>query len=354
MTRIVHVINSLAQIGGAERLVLDLAKCSKERPVTVISWWGRDNSLMASDVDGAIDLIAVCPFNWKALTRALNAIKRAEVVHLHLFPTLYLGPFINKPTLYTEHNTWNRRRDRPALRPIERWCYSRINKVVAISKATANALTDWLGEPPPKLSVISNGVRLSRFDNVPRRHRGGPVVLGMAARFSFEKDHRTLIEAMAYLPNSYSLRLAGDGELFENIKMFARQQGVFDRVDFAGVIQDMPEFYRSLDLYVQSSKYDGFSLVAVEAMASGLPTLVSDIEGLRCTVGNVQLLFPAADAHALARLITRIAQDAELYESLAIYCVGQSQKFSITEVANHYEFAYAELAEVGRPPSNGG
>jgi glycosyltransferase involved in cell wall biosynthesis len=324
MTRVVHVINSLARIGGAERLILDLVECSKARPVPVITWWGRDNSLINSANRGSIDLIALRPFRWKALRRAFRALRQAQVVHLHLFPTLYLGPFINRPILYTEHNTWNARRDRPLLRPLERWCYSRIDKVVAISKETATALSCWLGKDPPGLSVIPNGVRLSRFDNVPKQHHEGAMILGMAARFAVEKDHRTLIEAMSHLPQTYSLRLAGDGKLLEEMKSFARQLGVFDRIEFAGVLQDMPGFYRGLDLYVQSSKFDGFSLVALEAMASGLPALVSDIDGLRSTVGNRQLLFPPADAHALAARIREICQNRELYESLAVFCSLQS------------------------------
>jgi glycosyltransferase involved in cell wall biosynthesis len=346
MTRVVHVINCLARIGGAERLILDLAECSTERPVPVITWWGRDNSLIESDIGGCIELIALRPFSWKALKRAFGALRRAQVVHMHLFPTLYLAPFISRPILFTEHSTWNGRRNRPALRPLERWCYGHIDKVVAISKETATALTDWLGKSPAGLSVIPNGVRLSRFDNVPRRRRfGETIVIGMAARFAAQKDHRTLIQAFTYLPYAYRLRLAGDGELFDEMKEYARQLSVADRVDFAGVVQNMPEFYRSLDLYVQSSRYDGFSLVAVEAMASGLPTLASDIDGLRTTVGNPQLLFSAANARELAQLIGRISENNELYESLARYCVSQSRQFDISNAAKLYDAAYAELAK---------
>jgi len=344
MIKVVHVINCLARIGGAERLVFDLAEHSQERPVQVISWWGRDNSLIKGGT-ASIELISLRPFTWKALRLAIRALRRAHVVHLHLFPTLYLGPFIKTPVMFTEHNTWNARRDRPLLRPLERWCYSRIDKVVANSEETGAALARWLGRSPPGLSVIPNGICLGRFGNQPRQHQTGNVILGMAARFAVEKDHRTLIEAMSYLPNSYRLRLAGDGQLLEEMKAFARELEVHHRIEFIGVVEDMPAFYASLNLYVQSSRHDGFSLVAVEAMASGLPTIASDVDGLRGTVGNQALLFPLANARALAQRILEISESAELYESLSKYCVTRAQQFDVSITARLYDSAYATLAE---------
>jgi len=341
---VVHFINNLAAIGGAERLVLDLAACAPVRPVTVITWYGRDNSLLQFDTHQSVRLIALRPFKPSALLQAIRAIKRADVLHLHLFPTLYLGPFLKKPTLFTEHNTWNGRRDHAWLRPIERWCYRRIDKIVAISPATAISLEEWLGLAPSRVSVIANGIRLDRFDRIPRIHTGDRVVIGMAARFSREKDHPTLLRALAILPSNYRLKLAGDGPLRKPLQELAAQLGVLDRIEFLGVVADMPAFYRSIDIYVQSSNCDGFSLVAVEAMASGVPTIGSDIPGLRDTIGTPDLLFAHGDAQDLARRVRGIGENAANYASMARYCVERAGLYSIEKTAEQYAAAYEAVA----------
>jgi glycosyltransferase involved in cell wall biosynthesis len=222
MKTVVHFINCLPAIGGAERLILDLADCAKVRPVTVIAWFGKDNSLLQFDTRRSVDLISLRPLKLRELFRAIGAVRRADVVHLHLFPSLYLAPLMKKPTLFTEHNTWNGRRDHAWMRPIERWCYSYIDKVIAISPATAESLQEWLGFSPARLSVIPNGIRLDRFDRKPRKIIGDRVVIGMAARFVRQKDHGTLVRAMGILPSNYRLKLAGDGPLRKKLENLAR------------------------------------------------------------------------------------------------------------------------------------
>lgn len=344
LLRVVHIINSLPAIGGAERLVVDLAHQSALRPVPVITWFGQDNSLVA-DKSEDVELIPLRPFRIRQLVRAATAIRNADVVHAHLFPTQYLSGLLPRPVIFTEHNTWNRRRDRPWLRPIERWSYARFAKVVAISDETGRALSAWLGRPPPLLETIPNGIRLGRFSARPRPlPTRDDFVIGMGARFSGEKDHATLIRAVSLLPTRFRLRLAGDGPLREQLQELTKSLGITERVDFPGVTRDMPAFFRSLDAYVQSSRFDGFSIVSVEAMASGLPTIASDIDGLRDTIGEPRALFLAGDATALATLVRTVAESPELYRLLSSHAVAQASRFDIVATARRYARAYAAVA----------
>jgi glycosyltransferase involved in cell wall biosynthesis len=169
-------------------------------------------------------------------------------------------------------------------------------------------------------------------------------VLGMAARFSAEKDHETLLRAVTLLPDRFRLRLAGDGPLKDQLKALAGTLGLANRVDFPGVARNMPEFFHGLDAYVQSSRFDGFSIVAVEAMASGLPTIASDIDGLRDTIGDPRALFSAGDATALAMLVRSLADSADLYRALSEHAVHQSARFNIATTARRYTRAYAAVA----------
>jgi glycosyltransferase involved in cell wall biosynthesis len=340
--KVVHLINGLPRIGGAERLILDLAECSGSRPVPVITWRTSDNSLLELDTQGALDLVPLWPPSLVQLRRACKVLREADVVHVHLFPSLYLTPFLRRPSIYTEHNTWNRRRDMPWLRAWERFVYRRFSKVVCISSETAHTLQAWLGEDPPACEVIPNGIRLSRFSMSPRRLPNHPPYrIGMAARFAVEKDQATLINAMPFLPETYRLVLGGRGPLQPDLEDQVRALGLTARVAFVGTAPDIREFFSGIDLYVQSSKWDGFSIVTVEAMASGLPALVSDIDGLRNTVGRHEMLFPAGESQSLARRIRAIVEDPALYDALAAYAVSRAATFDVRDTGRRYDEAYA-------------
>jgi glycosyltransferase involved in cell wall biosynthesis len=340
--KVVHLINGLPRIGGAERLILDLAECSERRPVSVVTWRTSDNSLLELDTHGALDLVSLWPPSLVQLRRARKILQEADLVHVHLFPSLYLAPFLKRPTLYTEHNTWNRRRGMPWLRAWERFVYRRFSKVVCISSETAHTLQAWLGEDPPACEVIPNGIRLSRFA-MSRRYPPNrpPYTIGMAARFAVEKDQATLIRAMPFLPETYRLVLGGRGPLQPELEDQVKVLGLAARVAFIGVVPDIREFFSGIDLYVQSSKWDGFSIVTVEAMASGLPALVSDIDGLRNTVGRPEMVFSAGDAQSLAQGIRAIVEDPTLYDALAAYAVSRAAAFDVRNTARRYDRAYA-------------
>jgi glycosyltransferase involved in cell wall biosynthesis len=342
--KVVHIINSLPSLGGAERLVLDLATRATHRPVPVITWWDADNSLLRQDDSSALDLIALRPFRLANLRRAVRVVRDSQVVHFHLFPSQYLIHLFRKPSLFTEHNTWNRRREYKLLRPLERHCYRRFSKVIAISDAVGHSLCDWLRETPPRLETIENGIALDRFSRRLRTCPTAEVKIGMAARMCDQKDHDTLIKALALLPARYRLRLAGDGPLRPAIERLAAQLGVSARVEFVGVVTDMPAFYESLDIYVQSTHWDGFSLVVVEAMGSGLPTLASDVVGVRDVVANSQALFPLGDAPRLAERIATIAENPDIYGQMSASALARAHRFDIQRTAQEYQRAYEEVA----------
>lgn len=138
--------------------------------------------------------------------------------------------------------------------------------------------------PENKISIIYNGVSLHKFSTdvsplIPSRK--GEIVLGCAGRLSEEKGHIHLLELLSELQgSSYKFRLiiAGEGRLLHSLEEKARDLNVDQQVEFIGFIEDMPAFYKSLDIFLLSSRYEGFSNVINEAMASSLPVVVFDIK----------------------------------------------------------------------------
>lgn len=339
------MINAMPAVGGAERLILSMSEGAEHRPVPVITWFGTDNSLLRQDERGTLSLISLRPFSLSEFRRARAVLRECDVVHVHLFPSLYTAPLFSRPTVYTEHNTWNRRRDHAWARPLEKLIYRRLSRIVAISDATRDALSEWLELPSSEIDVIPNGIRLDHFRRVPRsRRNSATVTLGMAARFAPEKDHRTLIRAMTHLPSHFILKLAAEGQLKPEAEREVRKLGLESRVQFVGNVTDIREFFSGIDVYVQSANADGFSIVAVEAMASGLPTLGADIPGLRDTIGHSRLTFRHGDPSALAEAVIAVTRDDESYGRATTHAVGQAARFDIRETARKYQQVYDSMA----------
>jgi glycosyltransferase involved in cell wall biosynthesis len=120
----------------------------------------------------------------------------------------------------------------------------------------------------------------------------------------------TLLRAMPELPDCF-LALAGDGPLRPELETLAQDLGVADRVRFLGRIPDIPALLATADLYAQPSRFEGFPRATGEAMATGLPVVVSDGAGFSELVGDVAIRFPIGDAVALARAVRQAIAEKE-------------------------------------------
>ena len=153
---VVHIINNLDVGGGAQSLVKDICNNGKYNH-TVIT---LEKSLLKYD-----DILSLNLF--RQPIKSLRMIFFSDVIHFHLFPCLYLAPlFFYKKKVFTEHNTFNRRRKYKVFRLIASFFYLIYSKLFFITNGTKNALEEWLiGERlKAKLEIIYNGVDFSAFD----------------------------------------------------------------------------------------------------------------------------------------------------------------------------------------------
>lgn len=135
------------------------------------------------------------------------------------------------------------------------------------------------------------------------------LVLIYAAEFSGRKNQKMLISAMPDLPNAVLL-LPGRGALLDDCRTLAQQKGVADRVRFPGFTSNIEQYYRAADLCVSSSRSEGLPFNVMEAMACGLPAVLSDVKGHEDLVrsGENGLLFPYDDQNAFIRAVKQAAE----------------------------------------------
>lgn len=114
-------------------------------------------------------------------------------------------------------------------------------------------------------------------------------VIGHVGRFMTQKNHRFLIEIFAAVldkkPNT-KLLLVGGGELFDEIQSYSKQMGVFDKVIFTGVTDQVSQYMQAMDVFVFPSLFEGLPLTMVEAQTSGIRCFISDRVPAECILTN--------------------------------------------------------------------
>lgn len=351
--KILHIISSL-EIGGAQRLLADLLPLmEKENDVTLLLNKIVNNDFECSVREAGVRIISIDQPNLYSLTNLFSLIKWIkgyDIVHVHLFPTLYWVAFASFFTrtnfIYTEHSTSNRRRGKWYLRLFERFIYNRYNKIISISEKTQESLMNWLGvhNDDNRFVVVNNGVNLSAFQNV-KKEKLYPQTLIMIARFVPAKDQKTIIRAVQLLDKDAHVIFVGDGESIEECKFLARELNVDDRVHFVGAQLDVPYWLAKADIGIQSSMWEGFGLTAVEMMAAGLPVIASDVDGLKQVVEGAGELFPCGDYRKLSEIINKLISNKEYYNNIKSKCIERSKEFDICKMVESYLDVYKSFVK---------
>ena len=349
--RVLHVINTL-DIGGAEVLISRMAPLFAARGVklTVLVLSLRDRTLHDLLLARGIDVVVSQPDSIYSpchvrFIRRLARVGRFDIIHAHLFPTIYWVALatvgLGTPTVMTEHSTWNRRR-RAFLRPFERTIYSRYMGIACVTHQTAQALREWLPEVSTRASVIENGVDLSAFDQgaLPSDAEGFTVIT--VARLTRAKAVEVLIRAVAEVPN-VRVRIVGDGSLRGQLEKLTAALAVSERIQFLGARDDVAALLSSATIYVQTSAWEGFGIAAVEAMCAGLPVIFSDVPGLREVVADAGLKFMSNAHSELAERIRQLMNDSALRKELGTRARKRGATFSIARTVDKYVELYGQV-----------
>ena len=203
---------------------------------------------------------------------------------------------------------------------------SRVNKFLAVSRFAARVLVDG-GVPPESVVTVHSGVDASRFD-VPRDREGlrqelavppSVQLVGFVGALVGHKAPMDLLEALAGVPRSIHVVMAGDGALKVDLKRRAENDDLRGRVHFLGHREDVPRILRSVDVFCLPSRQEGLGTSVLDAMASGTPVVAANGGGIPEMVEDMKsgILVPANDPQSLGRKIHDVLHDADLARRLA-------------------------------------
>jgi glycosyltransferase involved in cell wall biosynthesis len=217
------------------------------------------------------------------------------------------------------------------------------------------------GYPADKMLVITNGFDLATFRpdqgarQSVRQELGIPEdapLIGLVARFDPQKDHRNFLQAAAklhaQLPESYFL-LCGDDLTWENAELvgWIEPVGIRHRCRLLGTREDTPRLTAALDLATTSSAYgEAFPLVIGEAMACGVPCVVTDVGDSAIIVGETGVVVPPRDPQALATGWSQLLLDMSRDERLQLGMAARQrimERYSMGKIVAQYESLYESL-----------
>jgi len=346
--KILHVITSL-EIGGAQRLLVDLLPLQASMAdVTLLVYERVGNDFEKSIEQAGIKIICLDEHNFYnpcVIILMRKIFKDYDLVHAHLFPTVYWASVaargLKVKLVYTEHSTSNSRRNKWYFRSVERFMYGRYDKVISISKQTHDALTFWLGQHDGRFMVINNGINTQKFSS--ERFPVIPNSLIMVSRFASSKDQETVIRAMVHIDKEATLRFVGDGENRLYCESLAKDLGVSDRVCFLGARSDVAELVGASYIGIQSSNWEGFGLTAVEIMACGKPVIATNVNGLKQVVEGAGEIFTLGNASELASKVNYLLSNKEYYQAMSNRCQQRAQEYDISVMSANYMKLYKSL-----------
>ena len=364
--RITHVVENLNR-GGLERVVIDLALAQKAagHDCRVVCLY--EEGLLAGELRAHGIAVDACRkgrgFDTGALRR-MRALLRAhetEILHshnmiAHAYAALASRGLGVRRFLNTRHGI--------GIAPpgrLRRWLYivalRWTDRVVAVCVAARKNLIEHDRVPAAKIAVVPNGIHVENFaaaGDAARRSLADLLgittatqIIGAVGRLNWAKDLPTLIRAFALLRargRDAVLVIIGDGSLRADLERLAGEQGVADRVVFLGDRSDVQRLLPGLDVFAMSSVSEGYSIALLEASASALPIVATDVGGNAEIVSDgvsgriVKPGNPARFADALDELLCDPARARTMGEAGMAWIRREG---SVQTMAARYQALYA-------------
>ncbi len=252
-----------------------------------------------------------------------------------------------------------------AFAPANRFYLSRItaascrraDRVIAVSRATAGELTRLLGVPLQRIEVVYNGVDSTFFVRDPvavaawRRQAGWPeqFILSVGT-LEPRKNYGVLIDAYALYRRRSAQPLplliaGGRGWDYEGIFARVARLDLTAHVVFLGFVPaaTLPWLYNAATVFVYPSRYEGFGLPVIEAMACGTPVITTDAGSLPEVAGTAAWLVAPDDVEGLAQALDVLTSDAVRREAMVKAGLEQAQRFHWTQTAAATAAIYARI-----------
>ncbi len=358
----VHVITNFAGVGGAEMMLARLIQYTEDQYQHVIIALMKTSKVYQGTLDRCQSYYAL---GWNGLNtlgtiqKLRSLLKQLQpktvqcwMYHANALTSLSVIGLAKKPNIvWGIHHSLASPKDESISTKIalglSKVLSKQPNAIIYCAHSSKQQHSDF-GFQNAHQHVIANGVFLDKFQPNIQLHQ--PTLIGFAGRYHSAKGYPYLFETMGLLKDKNIIfKIAGAGASLENPEvkaLFEQYQLDAEKVHLLDQISDMPVFYQSIDVFLMTSITEGFPNVLVEAMASGLPCISTDVGDAKYIVQDLGSIVPPRNAQALADAILSYAQKTEVEKQALKQATRErvEQNFSIATVSRQYIQVWSQQA----------
>ncbi|XOV85771.1 MAG: glycosyltransferase [bacterium] len=351
--------------GGAERVAVNLVAEMLKLGHKVSLFYWDDKGAENYPVDPGANLcrapqrlLPLRILNLSAMIRREKVDVVFSVADMANISTWLALFFMSKPPIFISgvHSDLQVRDAASGLSPkthLLRWLHKRAShdaaKVIAVSDGARASLIDYFGLDPESVVRIYNPVLSDATVHKARRDSSRPCKMIAAGRLTEAKNYALMIEAIRILVHDLNrvceLEIYGSGHLEDQLKTRIAECGLAKQVKLLGFVDHLSEKLAAADMFVQSSSWEGFGNVLVEALQKGLNVVATDCpSGPREILANGEfgLLVPPNNARLLAQAIAEVMAEPMVIDEVALQ--EHLSQFTITTVTQAYlDLAYQQI-----------
>lgn len=364
--KIVHIIQSLDN-GGCENMLLRTLPLLQAFDHIVITL--KDPGELApqfTSVGITVETIHCDGFYDISGIRRLRTVihtKQPSIIITYLFHADMIGRMglynvTNAPVIPFLRTTYNHPKYLIA-RIVEWLTKPLVKQYLANSEAVKDFYTKHIGVRPKKITVIPNGIDTDYFDSIlpdPKLReslgiRLGNFVIICVANLHINKGHQYLLEAFETVNQKYPethLLIVGDGAERNNLKNQLKEYQSKNNISFLGRRTDVPQLLKISDCFVLPTLFEGQSNALMEAMASGLPVITTDIPENRNLVENNTsgFLVPIKNSTALSEAIQKIYKELKTKKTFSEKAKNTIHNFfSLEKIATKWEDTLVKMTD---------
>jgi glycosyltransferase involved in cell wall biosynthesis len=359
MPKVLHLIDHNG-LGGAQRVVSGILE---QRPGDLVFPLRTQHQPMFSPPREYPPGTAGLPI--LGLLQKIGPLRRwlkahpVQIIHCHLQASWLVGIWLkwlqgkhgNTRFLFHEHNPYviYSRNYRNLVR-----LAAHAGKLISVSAYLKEQLLR-MGIPERRQALLPNYVDPQFFNNL-RSFTALPLdagwrldktVVGYAGRIVNIKGWRTVVQvAQALRHEAVVFLIAGTGRDEENMRQSIANYGLKDKIQMIGFVDQMPRFYRTIDILLFPSEFEVFGLAPLEAQACGVPVVAADIPGVNEVISqNNAILVKPDNPNEMAASIKRLIANADMRNKLIAEGQQNSQQYTIENYLPHLEQIYISVTE---------
>lgn len=357
MKKRVVIITPTLMTGGAETMVVRLASnidsakydvmvaCLSKRMDTALEReLGKANVKIKFFEKNKSRNLSTIISTWKFLSKM-----KPDVIHSHISGTIYATPWAlvhNCKIIHTVHT----KPDMEFSEKFRKVLGLMVNRgkaiIVAVSKENQKIAMDYYHFGPDRIRYVNNPVDVSKYYSAIKNDNRLTFI--NVSRQDENKNQKMAINAFKEianrLPNS-ELVLVGNGNQHDSLINMADIYELTDRIHFPGEVTNVEDYLAKADIYVSTSHREGLPLSMLEAMASKLPIISTDVGGISDIIDGNGILVQDDDYKSMSEAMLQLASDVETRKKYSNRSYEIVKDFDVAICAKKYEMLYEQFSK---------